>query len=115
MPAERDIVYYPTAIGLAYLQRYHGYGPDLHLSILKAERAAGMDWLVDDEGSRWRLKEPTTYIYAFEQLMSKPWTRDDYMWEMDSQDISGVISSRLWSQAKKFRFINTDPTENPYN
>ena len=111
MPSDIYTVYYPTEIGIAYLHRSHTDHP----SILGAERFGDQDWITDSEGGRERLGDSSSSIYALEQLMSKPWTRDDYMWEMNSQDIGVAISGRLWDQAKKFRFITSNPTENPYN
>ena len=56
-------------------------------------------------------------VYAFNELMSKPWTKRDYLNEMEasfSRSSDPHIAARVWAMAEANRYISSDPTQNFY-
>jgi len=75
--------YYPTLNGIHALQRL---GPSVGGEI-------GLD------------------VYAFNELMSKPWTKSDYLHEVEAPF---SITARVWAMSLANRYISNSPRDNFY-
>ena len=56
-------------------------------------------------------------VYAFNELMSKPWTKRDYLHEMEAslgKNTDPHIAARIWAMALTGRLISSNPRDNFY-
>jgi len=56
-------------------------------------------------------------LYALNELMSKPWTKRDYLHEMEAslgRNTDPHIAARVWAMAEASRYISSNPRDNFY-